>query len=86
MRWHTGVLVALSVGFAFNACTDEVFRDRPLYEDPATEAMGFLGYFDEAENLTSCGNCHIGIQRQWEDTDHADAWAGLQASPAAQMF
>lgn len=67
-------------------CEETIFRDRPLYEDPASGAMGFLGYFDEADGLTACGNCHIGVQSQWETTAHADAWAGLQESGGAQAF
>ena len=67
-------------------CEEEIFRDRPLYEDPAAGAMGFLGYFDEADGLTACGNCHIGVQSQWETTAHADAWAGLQDSGHSQAF
>lgn len=73
---------------ALGACTDEriVFQDRELFETPATEALGFLGYSDLADKLTVCGNCHVGVQSQWEETAHARAWEGLQASGQAQDF
>lgn len=75
---------------ALLGCTDEtvVFRDRPLFEDPPSEAVSFLGYSDiDSDNkLTVCGNCHVGIQAQWQETAHADAWETLQASGASQSF
>lgn len=86
MSFRKGVLAVSFLTVTLVACEEEIFRDRPLYEDPASEAMGFLGYFDQADNLTSCGNCHIGKQAEWETTAHADAWAGLQSSSAAQAF
>ena len=86
MRKLTGVVSACLLMVSLSACEEEIFRDRPLFEEPAAGAMGFLGYYDEAEGLTSCGNCHIGVQRQWDETAHADAWEGLQASGHAQAF
>lgn len=78
---------ALALG-AFASCVDEtiVYRDRELFEDPLPAAMSFLGYTSSEDKLTVCGNCHIGPQKQWEETAHANAWAGLQASPGAQEF
>jgi predicted CXXCH cytochrome family protein len=75
-------LAALAVG-----CTDEktVFVDR-IFEDPPPGAQGFMGYDDEATELTVCGNCHVGQQGRWEGTAHSDAWATLQASGDAQPF
>ncbi len=46
---------------------------------PALDA-DFLGYSDPATKQTTCGNCHVGKQRTWEVTGHAEAWADLQAS------
>jgi predicted CXXCH cytochrome family protein len=63
-----------------------VFRDRVLFEEPLDAAAGFLGYTDHATKLTVCGNCHVEKQGGWEGTAHADAWAALESSPAAQMF
>jgi predicted CXXCH cytochrome family protein len=73
---------------ATSACTDEtiVFRDRELFETPVAAAAGFVGYTDETTKLTVCGNCHVGPQSQWEESGHADAWAGLQDSGHAQAF
>lgn len=81
------VLPALA-GLLFSACVDEkiVFRDRELFEEPLTQALGFLGYSDQSDKLTSCGNCHVGTQSQWEGSQHADAWATLEESGAAQAF
>ncbi len=60
--------------------------ERPFFESPPAEALGFLGYDDEDEKLTVCGNCHSGQQSEWVGTGHADAWVGLQASGHAQAF
>ena len=72
-------------------CTDTetIFVDRPLFDDPPANASGFLGYGTEdaqAANFTTCGNCHIGAQSEWELTAHSDAWATLQNSGVAQSF
>jgi len=86
----TAKLTALSLIliWSLSACTDEeiVFRDRPLFEDPPAAAESFLGYSDTLESLTVCGNCHVGVQGDWEGSAHADAWDGLQASGHAQAF
>lgn len=68
-------------------CTDEeaVFDDRPLFLDSPDPASSFLGYFEPAEKRTTCGNCHAAEQSVWKTTGHANAWADLQASPAAEQ-
>lgn len=75
-------------GLLLSGCVDEkiVYRDRELFEEPLSQALGFLGYSDQADKLTSCGNCHVGTQSEWEGSEHADAWAGLQDSGHAQAF
>lgn len=60
--------------------------ERPFFEEPPAEALGFLGYDDEDEKLTVCGNCHSGQQSEWLRTAHADAWETLDASGHAQAF
>lgn len=89
-RSKIAALVMIALGFAavLAGCTDEevVFRDRPLFEDPPAGAAQFLGYSDQDAKLTVCGNCHVGIQGSWENTGHAGAWEGLQASGSAQEF
>ncbi len=67
---------------ASTACVDEqvVYRDRQLFEQPDSSAMGFLGYTDVSSKLTVCGNCHVDHQANWEGTAHAHAWENLQAS------
>ncbi len=69
-------------------CTDEetVFVDKPLFEDPPEASAGFMGYDEEGQKLTVCGNCHVGQQSGWDETAHADAWDGLQASGHSQEF
>jgi hypothetical protein len=81
------VLSIVGLGLAA-ACVDEkiVFRDRELFEEPLEAAGSFLGYSDVEDNLTTCGNCHIGPQGEWEETAHAGAWATLQDNPGAQEF
>ncbi len=81
------VLPALAALFAA-ACVDEkiVFQDRELFEEPLTQAMGFLGYSDQANKTTTCGNCHVGTQSQWEGSQHSDAWATLVNSGGQQEF
>ncbi|HSH45349.1 MAG TPA: multiheme c-type cytochrome, partial [Longimicrobiales bacterium] len=68
------------------SCVDErvVYEERPIFDEPIAAAMDFLGYSDADEKLTTCGNCHVGMQAEWEETGHAHAWAGLQASDHAQ--
>ena len=60
--------------------------ERPFFEAPPTEAKGFLGYDEADQNLTVCGNCHVGQQSAWAQTGHAGAWASLQESGHAQSF
>ncbi len=78
-----GLVVVLA---ATAACTDEkiVFRDRELFETPPPGAANFVGYSNRDTKLTACGNCHVEKQGKWVQTAHADAWAGLKSSPAAQ--
>ena len=88
------------VAFALGACTDTetVFETRTdtvtvtdtvtrdVYTSPPEAANGFLGYFDVEEGMTTCGNCHVGTEATWDDTRHANAWEGLQASGHAREF
>ncbi len=85
--------VAMLLGLAFGTmllqgCTDEkiVYRDAERFNPPPDESSGMLGYFDPATKETTCGQCHVGVQAQWEETDHADAYATLEASGHAQAF
>ncbi|MFV2006358.1 MAG: cytochrome c3 family protein, partial [Longimicrobiales bacterium] len=80
--------LAAILAIALGACTDEkiVFQDRELFETPEAAALGFLGYSNQEDKLTVCGNCHVGTQAQWEETAHADAWADLQDTGRAQDF
>jgi predicted CXXCH cytochrome family protein len=83
-RWIAGaMLVALTA--ILPACGDQIlYRDRALYEDPPVGAGEFLGYTVVERKMTVCGNCHIGKQREWEQTAHAGAWATLQTSGSSQ--
>lgn len=69
-------------------CTSEkiIYRDREPFNPPVDAASGFLGYYKASTKVTACGNCHVGVQRQWVETAHADAWATLDANPGKQDF
>jgi predicted CXXCH cytochrome family protein len=86
LTWLFGALAFLVIGLG--GCVDEeiVFRDRPLFEDLPAGAQGFVGYTDQEAKRTVCGACHIGTQSRWAGTAHADAWATLAGSGAAQGF
>ena len=81
-------VLLLPVLLTLLGCVDEkiVFRDRDLLEGVPAAAQGFLGLTDREENLTVCGNCHVGQQGDWEETAHAHAWETLQESGSAQAF
>ena len=84
-------LLFVAGGVALTSCTDEeiVYRERPIFEEPVEAALDFIGYSDPSDTegkLTVCGNCHVGMQGQWEQTAHAMAWEGLQSSDHAQAF
>lgn len=88
MRW-IGVrwFVALAVVTTSLGCDERiVFRDREVFNPPADAASGFLGYFNVSDKLTTCGNCHVESQSEWENTAHADAYATLDNSGHAQAF
>ncbi|HSJ23111.1 MAG TPA: cytochrome c3 family protein [Longimicrobiales bacterium] len=82
-RSFRAVLV-LAVASAVGCEPDVVYRDPVLYDAPPAGAGDFLGYSAAATKRTVCGNCHIGKQREWEETAHADAWATLAQSGAMQ--
>ena len=75
-------MVALT---ALVACTDEriVYENRQ-FNPPVDTLNGFLGYFTVSSKQTSCGNCHVNHQGQWEATAHANAWADLASSGGQQ--
>ncbi|HEU5050380.1 MAG TPA: cytochrome c3 family protein [Gemmatimonadales bacterium] len=74
--------------FLIGACTSEtiVFRDREPFNPPPDSVNGFLGLFSASTNQTTCGNCHVGHQRDWQDSPHADAFETLESSGSAQAF
>jgi predicted CXXCH cytochrome family protein len=76
-----GIVMALTLLVAGGCDLREVVEvERPFFKEPPTEALGFLGYDDEDEKLTVCGNCHVGQQSEWAGTRHAGAWETLEAS------
>lgn len=75
------LLAAALCAFTLGGCGDDiVYRDRALFNPPADAANGFLGYYDVDAKQTTCGNCHADYQADWETTDHASAFATLEAS------
>lgn len=71
---------------ALNGCVDEkiVYRDGPNFAAPPAAAASFLGYSDEVNKVTVCGNCHVGQQAKWKETKHASAFATLEKSGSMQ--
>ena len=80
------VAVAAVAGLVLGACTKEeiVYRYREPFNPPPDMQSGFLGYFTRSTKQTTCGNCHVGHQRDWRTTAHAGAWASLVASGGQQ--
>lgn len=85
-RASRSVAAAAFCAAAILGCSDDiVYRDR-AFNAPADAASGFLGYYDVATKQTTCGNCHVDYQGDWLATDHANAYATLEASSAKQAF
>ncbi len=83
----------LGLSLILTGCTETEEVVVPPYDDPPAGAEDFLGYSREGAALTTCGNCHAGVQARWENEDangevqgHAAAWKGLQDSGYAQAF
>lgn len=82
-RW---LLLITALASLAQGCTSERIVFREPVNPPLDEASGLLGYFDASTHQTSCGNCHIGQQSEWENTAHAGAYATLASAPGAQDF
>ncbi len=87
-RWNVLAVLSILAVYQFMACDvrDVVEVERPFFEEPSANAGGFLGYSDQDEKTTVCGNCHVDTQSTWETTAHADAWESLQASGHAASY
>jgi hypothetical protein len=68
------------------ACDGSIVYREPGVEPPPAGAGEFLGYSAVDSKRTMCGNCHIGKQREWQETAHASAWSTLQGSGRAQQL
>lgn len=81
-------VAALVVLATLNGCTSEkiVYRDRALFEQPASIAAGFVGYHSETTKQTTCGACHVEVAGEWKETKHANAWATLQANAGKKGY
>jgi predicted CXXCH cytochrome family protein len=77
-RRHGALALLLASAATLGGCREIVYRDRELFEEPASSAQGFLGYADAARKQTVCGQCHVSFQTRWVETAHADAWKTLQ--------
>ena len=79
-------LVMLLLGASLLAgCNDQiVYRDKPIITPPPAAAGDFLGYSNDLQKQTVCGNCHSGKQAAWQQTAHASAWGDLLASGHAE--
>ena len=76
-------LGALLATLIVGACTETQYVERDLVNPPPDAASGFVGYYDAATKLTTCGNCHVSHQGKWEVTAHASAWAALPVGAPA---
>lgn len=77
------LIAAILCALLIAGCGDDiVYRDRGPFNAPVDAASGFLGYFDVATKKTTCGNCHVDYQGDWQTTKHASAHANLEASAA----
>ena len=85
-RRHTFRVTALALATAVLAgCGDDVvYQDRPPFNPPPAAAASFLGYYDATTKKTTCGNCHADYQGSWGTTNHAKAYATLNASSGKQ--
>jgi predicted CXXCH cytochrome family protein len=85
------VLQYAAFGLFLAACTttDIVYVDREPFNPPPDAISGLLGYYQASSKQTTCGNCHVGHQRDWATTHHADAYATLDdrnIDPVARKF
>ena len=82
----------LATGGVGTACTETQYVydttevERPQFNQPADTLNGFLGLYSVDGNLTACGNCHADFQGEWAGTHHADAYASVVNSGAAESF
>jgi predicted CXXCH cytochrome family protein len=65
-----GALVLFAAG-----CTEDSATPPELQLDGT-----FVGYTDPQTHQTTCGNCHIEKQQDWQATKHAQAWNDMQAT------
>lgn len=88
VRGALGLGAALLLIVVAAGCVDEelVFVERPLFDDPPSEAQSFVGYADQEAGRTVCGACHVGRAARWKETGHAGAWVSLDESSSPQAF
>ncbi len=87
-HWRHGYLIALIAFGSAVGCTDEkiVYRDKPLFETPASVAAGFVGYQASDSKSTTCGACHVEVAGEWKETKHANAWTTLQSNSGKKGY
>ncbi len=80
-------MAALLLGGLLGCVDGEVvYVEQPPWTQAPAEAMGFAGYDDSGTKLTTCGNCHEGVQAEWQETPHSGAWETLQGSGHAADY
>ncbi|MDP9144654.1 MAG: cytochrome c3 family protein [Actinomycetota bacterium] len=82
-RNNTLALFAILPMLILGGCTTTEFVERDPVNPPPDAASGFVGYYDVATKQTTCGNCHVSTQGQWDNTAHASAWSALPDNPPA---
>ena len=71
------LVASAALALAATGCVKD--NTSPGGTQPAFDAE-FVGYSNPATKQTTCGNCHIDRQHDWQQTKHANAWTDLQAS------
>jgi len=89
MLFGAGALIVVAGVLAVGtACTDEtitVIDTVPVAIRPGPDLeAGFLGYYEAADGLTNCGNCHVDHQKRWATTAHASAYDAPESTGHAQ--
>jgi predicted CXXCH cytochrome family protein len=77
---HPIRVLHLLVGTAFALTATACVKDSTSPASVNAKDAAFVGYSNPDTKQTTCGNCHIDRQRDWQGTKHANAWTDLQAS------
>jgi predicted CXXCH cytochrome family protein len=83
---HSVVIRHLLLGAACTLAAAACVKDSTSPSSVTTKDVAFVGYSNPDTKQTTCGNCHIDRQHDWQSTKHASAWSDLQASGHAAAY